>query len=608
MKAQTIKFSFLCLLMACFVYAQEDQVNKLRAINFVQEGEVSKLILDFEKSTYVERVHIPDDKQIIVDIKSTQAGEKLLRGIDASEFTGPVVYISPYVKDQENLRIAIQLRDNVRSILERRNNRVILNIENRFGVFSENTIKEAKKNEQLTGFQDEIDQGKIQIDQEEEIRVPKSNSISDILENLTLSGVKKYVGKKITINVTQVPYSDILRMISEISGFNIIIDEKVNTLPPLTVRLTNISWDEALDTILSLGDLVAQKNANILTVKTRAQALAEKQAELDAQNNNVVQEPLVTRIFAISFADPQQLIPILKDYLTQGRGAIQVDQRTSQIIVKDTATVIERIKKIVETLDTQTPQVLIEAKIVEANEEYELKAGLGVGGISLGYDALGADAGTAGATGSLAFSSVTSGASSSFLTANITSFRRLTNLNFQLELMESESKGKIISSPRVITQNNQQATITSTDTTQISVTQVTAAGATQTFQPLSAAINLAVTPKVTNDGSISMNIQLSKGSFTSQPAPDTPPNTSDKQIQTNVLVDNGSTVVIGGLYQMTTREIESGIPFLKDLPLFGWLFRSAYNPSKSRSELIVFITPRVINQEEAGLVNRSETL
>jgi type IV pilus assembly protein PilQ len=170
--------------------------------------------------------------------------------------------------------VAIQLRENVRSILEQKNNRIVLSIENRFGVFSKTKLKKA---DEQTVTQADIENSEIKVS------VPKSNSIEDILENLTQSGVKKYVGKKISINVNQVPYQEILRMISDTSGFNIIIDDAVNSLAPLTISLTNIPWDQALDTILSLGDLVAFKTANILTIKTANQAREERARELENQ-------------------------------------------------------------------------------------------------------------------------------------------------------------------------------------------------------------------------------------------------------------------------------------------------------------------------------------
>lgn len=586
-------------LFSSIIWSQEVSPSKLQALNFVQEGEVSKLIIDLDKRTFAERTHIKEDKQIILDLRNVVAPEKLLRGIDTSEFTGSAVYVSPYKKpgSKNGLRVAIQLRENVRSILEQKNNRIVLSIENRFGVFSKTKLKKSEGAEITAATEDD----------EIKVNIPKSNSIEDILENLTQSGVKKYVGKKISINVNQVPYQEILKMISDTSGFNIIIDDAVNSLPPLTISLTNIPWDQALDTILSLGELVAYKTANILTIKTSQQAREERQRELESQNANRSQEPLVTKIFPVSFAQPDNLVTILSDYLTPDRGALQVDQRTNNIIVKDTIEVIERMKKIIQTLDTETPQVLVEAKIIEATENYSFRAGLGGTGLTFSYDPIGELPETD--QGAFSFSSATNSNSPTFMGASVSVFKRITNLNFNLELMESEQKGRVISSPKIITQNNQVATLTSTDTRNFLVEEPAGNGGNltvPTVQTFSALLNITVTPRVTNDGSISMEVNLQKSGFQPPTSPNGPPNQTDKSIQTNVLVDNGSTIVLGGLYQTDTNEIEAGIPFLKDLPLVGWLFRNAYSPNRTRSELIVFITPRIVNQEEAGLVNRED--
>lgn len=586
----------LILIGTTLVFPSLVCAQNVTSVNFIKEGDVSKLIIDFDKEVFAERKHINTDKQILLDIKNAKAEKKFLRGIDTSEFSGAVVYVSPYKKPgtENDLRFAIQLRDNVRSILETRGKRLILNIESRFGVFSQTKLKKAES-EGLENIAD------TQSDQK--INIPKSGSIEDILENLTMAGLKKYIGKKISINVNNVSYRELLRMIADTSGFNVIIDEAVNGRPPLTISLTNVPWDQALDTILSLGNLTAMKQSNILIVKTEEKAREEREAELAAKNKVVAQEPLVTKIFPLSFAKMESMQEILADYITKDRGSIKTDLRTNSLIVKDTVENIEKMKKIIEILDTQTPQVLIEAKIVEANEDYEFRAGLGTGGLQFGYDPFTPSGSLGDNSGSFSFSSSTNPQSPGALGASIAVFSRLTNLSFNLELMESESRGKIISAPKIITENKQAATITSTDQTSYRVVQQNQTGTIEGFETVSADLNLTVTPQVTNEGSIAMQVNITKSSF-GQQVQDGPPNQTTRNITTNVLVDNGSTVVIGGLYTTETNEVESGIPFLKDLPLVGWLFRSAYNPSNSRSELIIFLTPRIINQEEAGLVSR----
>ena len=164
----------------------DDNSATIKSINFIQEGEVSKLIIDLDRKTFAERTHIKEDKQILLDLKNVAATDKVLRGIDTSEFTGSAVFVSPYRRPDEDksIRFAIQLRDNVRSILENRKNRITLSIENRFGVFTKSKLEKAEEKSQ-----------EDLVVVEEKVNVPKSNSVEDILENLTQSGIKKYVGK-----------------------------------------------------------------------------------------------------------------------------------------------------------------------------------------------------------------------------------------------------------------------------------------------------------------------------------------------------------------------------------------------------------------------------
>ena len=587
---------FLTFLSFALFGSLQAGAQEIMNVNFVQEGEVSKLVIETDKETFAERFHVTEDKQIILDIKNVKVSPKLLRGIDTSEFPGSTVFISGYKKPgtTSDIRFAIQLRDNVRSTIENKSNKIVLNIENRFGAFSQNKIRDAEPSnangalvEDAIGFS-----------------VPKSNSIEDILANLTMSGPKKYIGKRISINVRDIPIPDLLNMIADTSGFNIIIDQGIATLPALTLTLTNVPWDQALDTIMNLSKLVAQKSSNILIMKTLATATKEKEDELKVIALKEGLEPLVTRVFLINYANLGDISKIIKDYMTPTRSTLQSDDRTNSLIVKDTVESIERIKKIIETLDTQTPQILIEAKIVEASESYSKRLGL-ERGLTFGYDPVSVPGASLGP--GFSFSTAPNAEVATVAGMTVGVYKRLLGLNFNLQLMESESKGRIISTPRIVTQNKKPATITSTEQTSFRVQQP-ATGITPalaTFQNVSAALSLNVTPQVTNDGAIAMQISLNKSSFGTRPSADAPPNTSTKNVTTNVLVDNGSTVVIGGVYSNENSETHSGVPFLKDLPLVGWLFRTPFAPITRKSELIIFMTPRIMNQEEAGFSERS---
>ena len=595
------------------VIAPVKEEAHVEAINFKQVGEVSELEIVFDSNEVLaKKFNVTEDKQIILDIKDVKATERVMRAFDTSEFSGSVVFVSAYKKpgSQSDIRLAIQLRDNVRSVLKRKSNRIVLEIENRFGVFDQNEMSAAKSYEEKIE-DDTATAGKF--------LVPKSSSVEDILENLTLSGRKKYIGEKISINVKNTAVEDLLRMVAEASGFNIIITDEIKNLPPLSLNLTNVPWDQALDTLLGLNKLVARKNGIILMVQTLATATRDRQAEAEAKLLTLKQEPLVTKVFPISYGETKDLIKILNEYLTPDRGRINEDVRTNSLIVKDTPDVIEKVRKIIEVLDLQTPQVLIESRIVEVSESYSKSLGL-ENGFGFSYDPIGSPASLASGLGqTVSDGTANSGPGFSFNTAggqvagtenlgvmqlSVGQFGRIFDLDFRLQLLETEAKGKIISSPKVVTQNKQKATLKSTRTEAYLVISGAGDTATTGAETAEAALELGVTPQITAEGSISLAINVKKEDFAERESTQLPPNKTGNEIQTNVLVDNGATIVIGGVYEYTKNETISGIPYLKDIPLLGWLFRNQYQPSTSKREVIIFITPRIINQEEAGIVER----
>lgn len=581
----------LYLLTATIVSAVE-----MKAINFTQKGETSELELIFDSNNVqASKFQVKEDKQIIIDLTDVTATDRVMRAFDTSEFSGGVVFVKAYQKPKsdKDIRIAIQLRDNVRSVLVRKPNRVVLQIENRFGVFSQ------KKAEEGQSYQDKVSD--MSPAEAAKLNVPRSDSIEDILENITMSGRKKYIGKKITMNLKNITPEDILKIIAETSGFNIVLTEDVKKLAPITLNLVDIPWDQALDTVLDMSKLIATKNGMILIVNTVENFSKDQEVAKKAKAAAVEQEPLLTKIFPISFANIDELQKIVAEYSTEKRGKIAKDTRTNSLIVKDTAEVVEKIKKIVELLDTQTPQVLIESKIVEVVERYAKEIGL-ENGLQFGYDPISVPSAAA-QSGSFSFSTAPSEATK-MLGLTIGRFNRLINLDFKLNLMESEDKAKIISSPKVITKNNVKAEIVQDENSYYLEQSVADGATTSNWVPQNAKLKLEVTPQVTNDGSISLNVSVQKDSLGTQVAANAPKPETKRTVKTEVLVDNGTTVVVGGIYTYVNTESHSGVPFLKDIPLLGWLFRSSYNPVTEKKELIIFLTPRIINSEEAGLVDR----
>ncbi|WP_412473998.1 type IV pilus secretin PilQ [Halobacteriovorax sp. YZS-1-1] len=596
-----IIYAVLFLFSFCAFSASLDKID------FQQKNDLSYLNFSFDSDDFkINKFKIVKDKQVVIDIENATSIDRVLRAFDTSEFSGSVVFVSAFKQpgNRDRIRVIVQLRDNVRSKLQTSGKNASIIFENRYGAFAS-----------VSGDDDRV-VGVEEIEKKESVKVlkPKSTSLEDILENLTLSGQKKYVGNKITLNVKDMQVNSILDLIADASGFNIIMTNEVAELKPLSLNLVNVPWDQALDTVLSINKLVAEKNGAILTIKTLSQATEEKRREREASQIKEVAEPLVTKILPISYSKAKDLTSLLKDYITENRGSIIADDRTNNLIITDTLETTEKIAKIVNILDRQTPQVLIESKIVEVNEGYQKQIGL-QNGLNFGYDPVGQVPQATELTGTasnvaisgpgLSFSSAPASGTNArnLLGLSISRFGRLFNLDFQLQLLESESKGKIIASPRVVAKNNVKAEIISSETT--SFEERTGAGEdlSITFKETTAELSLAVTPQVSNDGAIDLTVELSKEQFGTAPAAGAPPDKAKREVKTNVLVENGSTIVLGGLYSYTKIETHSGVPYLKDMPIVGWLFRTPYNPQISKTELVIFMTPRVINQDRAGLTS-----
>ncbi len=315
--------------------------STIENIKYSQENEISKLeiTLDSMDKVNAKRFHVTEDKQIIIDIENATGTQKVLREFDTSEFSGSVVFVSPYKRADNplNTRIAIQLRDNVRSILQKSDNKLTLLIENRFGVFNQKDISESKASE-AAETASKRKNGSLSDDDDKNVAriyVPKSEKMEDILENLTMSGKKKYIGKKITLNVKDMPVDEIIKMLAEVSGFNIILDDDISKVKPLTLSLLNVPWDQILDTVLDLSKLIATKKDNILLITTLEKATEEKKKKYEASIVVKQEEPLVTKVFPISFAKLSEINTIITPYITKDRGSVSLDNRSNKLIIKD---------------------------------------------------------------------------------------------------------------------------------------------------------------------------------------------------------------------------------------------------------------------------------
>jgi len=431
---------------------------------------------------------------------------------------------------------------------------------------------------------------------------------------------KRYTGEKIALDFYDTDIKNVFRILREVSGKNFAIDKDVSGKVTLTLDRP-VPWDQVLDLILKMNQLGMTYEGDIVRISTmktiqadekimqdrklKAQQAREKQKEL---------ERLFTEYIAISYSKAKtEILPHVNNILSKGRGTASVDDRTNTLIITDTAETIGKAKEIVQKLDRVTPQVVIEARIVEAstnfskgigvswgaksgfaenyyNSNYGLDQKIGVGP-QRGYDEIG---GTYGYDMAMNLpANVLNAASIGF------SFMRIAGTPFQLDArltaMESLGQGKIISAPKIVTLDNKTAKIS--QGLDYPYNKLDKDGnSTTTFFKID--LSLEVTPHVTPDNRISMTIKVEKkdvGSVISGSQSFT-----NKEAETELLVNDGDTVVIGGIIKSTESDAKSGIPGLSKIPLLGWLFRNK-STSKDDEELLIFITPRIIQLKQRAI-------
>jgi len=413
----------------------------------------------------------------------------------------------------------------------------------------------------------------------------------------------KFTGSPISINLKDADVREVLRLIGDTSGFNIVISPLVQG--KITVAMDHVPWDQALDVVLTTMKLTAERNESVLRVLPKETLLAEKQQELDTKRMSMVLAPRITRVFPISYADLTQLSQLLQSFANAQNNlggsdahenqvpqtTIIMDSNTQSLIVRDTAENVEKIQKMIALLDVQTPQVLVESKVIEASEDFfkDTEGAFGVGGTQMGF-------GFNGSQALLGSANDTQLSGASILSLG----GRLIGINAMLRAAEAESKIKIVSSPRTVVLSGKTASVSQGET--MAKTLVTPGSlsnpATAQIVQVTANTKLNVTPRVTNDGSVFMKIDLARDVLNTES--DGTPAIQPRLLSTDVIVESGNTLVIGGVLSLNQSEGHSGIPFLRDIPILGSLFGSS-SQTQSKNELMFFITPRILNQRKTAL-------
>lgn len=432
-----------------------------------------------------------------------------------------------------------------------------------------------------------------------------------------------YTGEKLSLNFQNIEVRALLQVIADFTNFNIVTSDSVTGA--VTLRLKDVPWDQALDIILQAKGLGMRRSGNVLWIAPKDEIAAREKLELEANAATQSLEPLRTQAFQLNYTRAQdvsvQLTGSGSARILSVRGSAIAEPRTNQLFVTDVPSKLEQVQQLVASIDIPVRQVLIEARIVEASDTFgkslgarlgavDLRAtnarggtpGYGVGGQrgSLGatYDGVSAQTGQVERdeesfnTLNTSFVNLPSAGAGGFAPASfaISLFNAGANrfLNLELSALEADGKGKLVSSPRIVTADKTKALIE--QGTEFPYQQATSSGATSVaFRR--ATLKLEVTPQITPEGNIILDLDINKDSRGETTAAGIAINT--KHIRTQVLVENGGTVVIGGIFELTETENETKVPLLGDIPVAGNLFKNKSRTS-NKQEMLVFITPKMV--------------
>lgn len=435
----------------------------------------------------------------------------------------------------------------------------------------------------------------------------------------------KYSGDKLSLNFQNIEVRSLLQVIADFTNFNIVTSDTVTG--NVTLRLKDVPWDQALDIILEAKNLGTRKTGNVILIAPKEELAAKERTELEAKAQIAQLEPLRTQAFQLNYTKAEEVARGLTGQISGSgssgsntatrilspRGSVLFETRTNQLFVNDTPSKLEEVQALIAKIDIPVRQVLIEARIVIADDKFGRTLGAklgvtdarGVGGgnrISIGgnMNAIAAQTGQTGATefANSQFVNLPALGQNDYPAATfaLSLFGASANrfLNLELSALEADGKGKVVSSPRVVTTDQVKALIEQGE--ELPYQTATSSGATA-IQFRQASLKLEVTPQITPEGNVILDVDVNKDSVgrvtTSGLAID------KKHVRTQVLVENGGTVVIGGIFEQTEREDITKVPFLGDVPYLGNLFKNR-NRTSNKTELLIFITPKVVTDRTAA--------
>ncbi|MFK8053952.1 MAG: type IV pilus secretin PilQ [Woeseiaceae bacterium] len=430
---------------------------------------------------------------------------------------------------------------------------------------------------------------------------------------------KEYFGERVTLNFQDIETRAVLQVLAEISGRNIVVSDTVQG--SLTLRLRNVPWDQALDIVMTTRGLDMRENGNVIIVAPSAEIAAREQADLESKLAIQELEPIYSEFLQINYAKAADMQELLQQGILTERGTVSIDERTNTLLLRDTAESLQNIRRMVSTLDIPVQQVLIESRIVSVNDDYRRDLGVRLGLTAVedsSSDGLLAVTGTSANAGGIISSALENiGDTGQQFPVDVGPIDGRYNVNlpvqnpagqFALAILESdyivdlelsalqaEGRGEIVSSPRVVTANQKEAIIK--QGVEIPYQEAAASGAAAiTFKE--AVLSLTVTPQITPDGNIAMDLRVSQdtiGEVVILQGGGAIPSIDTREVETQVLVSNGQTVVLGGIYETEIRETDTKIPVLGDIPVLGKFFKNTIRIN-NKSELLIFVTPKILEE------------
>ena len=463
-----------------------------------------------------------------------------------------------------------------------------------------------------------------QTDNEFTIEINPAPETTDT-ESSLFSETKEYEGQRLTLNFQDIETRAVLQLLAETSGKNIVVSDTVQG--NVTLRLRNVPWDQALDIVMTTKGLDMRQNGNVIMVAPAEEIAARETADLEAQLAIAELEPMYSEFLQVNYAKAADLSNLISGggagSMLSDRGSIAVDDRTNTLLIQDTAERLQDIRRMVRTLDIPIKQVLIESRIVVVNDDFSRDIGvrLGLTGTHESGETLIVGSGSGDGTDTMINSALANQADPNNGTPYPIQLPTLQNrynvnvpisdaagrfalailgddylVDLELTALEAEGRGEIVSTPRVITANQKEAKIE--QGVEIPYQQSASSGAT-TVQFKKAVLSLTVTPQITPDNNIIMDLRVSKDNvgeiISTGGLGGTVPSIDTRAVETQVLVKDGQTVVLGGIYETERRETINKVPVLGDIPYLGAAFRSKTR-TNNKAELLIFVTPRILEE------------